>query len=214
MRVVAVDPMHPREERLAEAVKTLNSSEIVALPTETFYGLAADCRNPAALRLLNELKGKQPDAPLLLLAADSAQVSEVADHLPERFEELARSFWPGPLTMVIPAAPGLPREVSGGRGTVAVRVPGLALPRRLAKALGRPITGISANLTGRPPCRTAQDVADSFTSGIAMILDGGTTQGGAPSTIIDLTGERPAVLREGVLPSFSLQPFLPDLNRG
>jgi L-threonylcarbamoyladenylate synthase len=206
--------MHPREERLAEAVKTLESNGIVALPTETFYGLAADCANAGTLRMLNELKGKQPDAPLLLLMADSSQVSEVAERIPERFEELARSFWPGPLTMVIPAAPGLPREVSGGRGTVAVRVPGLALPRRLAEALGRPITGISANITGRPPCRTARDVADSFKSGIAMILDGGTTQGGAPSTIVDLTGERPAVLREGVLPSFSLQPFLPDLNRG
>ncbi len=204
--------MHPREERLAEAVKTLSSSEIVALPTETFYGLAADCGDAKALRMLNELKGKEPDAPLLLLMADFSQVSEVSDRLPERFEELARSFWPGPLTMVIPAAPGLPREVSGGRGTVAVRVPGLALPRRLAEALGRPITGISANLTGQPPCRTARDVANSFQSGIAMILDGGTTQGGAPSTIVDLTGERPAILREGVLPSFSLQPFLPDLN--
>jgi L-threonylcarbamoyladenylate synthase len=205
--------MHPREERVAEAVKTLSSSEIVALPTETFYGLAADCGDEAALRLLNELKGKEPDSPLLLLMADSSQVSEVADALPERFEELARSFWPGPLTMVIPASPSLPREVSGGRGTVAVRVPGLALPRRVARELGRPITGISANLTGQPPCRTAQDVADSFESGIAMILDGGTTQGGAPSTIVDLTGERPAILREGVLPSFSLQPFLPDLDR-
>ena len=105
------------------------------------------------------------------------------------------------------------REVSGGRGTVAVRVPGLALPRRLARALGRPITGISANLHGLPPCRTARDVADAFPEGIAMILDGGTTQGGAPSTIVDLTGERPKLLREGVLPSFSLKPFLPDLIR-
>jgi L-threonylcarbamoyladenylate synthase len=205
--------MHPREERLAEAVKILKAAGVVALPTETFYGLAADCGNARALRLLNELKQKEEDAPILLLMADSSQVTEIAGPLPDRFEELARSFWPGPLTLVIPAAPSLPREVSGGRGTVAVRVPGLALPRRLSRALGRPITGISANLTGQPPCRTAQDVADSFETGIAMILDGGTTQGGAPSTIVDLTGDRPGILREGVLPSFSLRPFLPDLAR-
>jgi L-threonylcarbamoyladenylate synthase len=96
---------------------------------------------------------------------------------------------------------------------VAVRVPGLALPRHLARALGRPITGVSANLHQQRPCRTAADVAGIFPEGVAVILDGGPTQGGAPSTIVDLTGERPSVLREGILPSSSLAPFLPDLQR-
>ena len=211
MRVVTVDPRHPREERLAEAVGTLHSSGVVALPTETFYGLAVDCGDAEALRQLNKLKQKDEDTPLLLLAADRAQAAEVAASLPNHFEELARSFWPGPLTLVIPAAETLPAEVSGGRGTVAVRVPGLALPRRLARALGRPVTGISANLYGQPPCRTAGEVAAIFSEQVAMILDGGTTQGGASSTILDLTGARPRLLREGVLPAFSLYPFLPDL---
>lgn len=203
--------MHPREGRLAAAVETLRSSGVVALPTETFYGLAVDCMDAEALRRLNKLKKKHEDSPLLLLAADRAQAVAVAASLPDCFEKLARSFWPGPLTLVIPAAPELPDEISGGRGTVAVRVPGLALPRSLAGTLGRPITGISANLHGRPACRTAGEVAAVFSEEVAMILDGGTTQGGAPSTIIDLTGERPRLRREGVLPAFSLHPFLPDL---
>jgi L-threonylcarbamoyladenylate synthase len=203
--------MHPREERLAEAVRTLQASGVVALPTETFYGLAADCGDPSALRQLNRLKQKDEDSPILLLAADRAQVTEVAASLPDYFEELARSFWPGPLTLVIPAAGSLPREVSGGRGTVAIRIPGLALPRRLARLIGRPITGISANLHGRPACRTAGEVAAVFSEGVEMILDGGTTQGGASSTVIDLTGKSPRLLRAGVLPAFSLHPFLPDL---
>jgi len=203
--------MHPREERLAEAVATLKSSGVVALPTETFYGLAVDCMNAEALRKLNKLKKKDEDSPILLLAADRAQAVQVAASLPDYFDKLARSFWPGPLTLVIPAAPELPAEISGGRGTVAVRVPGLALPRNLARALGKPISGISANLQGRPACRTAGEVAAVFSEEVAMILDGGTTQGGAPSTILDLTGERPRLLREGVLPSFSLHPFLPEL---
>jgi L-threonylcarbamoyladenylate synthase len=209
LRVVTVDPAHPREERLADAVETLRSCGVVALPTETFYGLGADCGDSAALRKLNELKRKEQDSPILLLASDREQVVEVAASLPDYFEELARSFWPGPLTLVLPVADSLPDEISGGRGTVAIRVPGLALPRSLARALGRPVTGISANIHGQPPCRTAGEVAAAFGDGIAMILDGGSTQGGAPSTILDLTAERPKLLREGVLPAFSLHPFLP-----
>ena len=100
------------------------------------------------------------------------------------FDELAAMFWPGPLTLVVPAAADLPREVSGGAGTVAVRVPGLALPRRLAAALGRPISGVSANVHGEAPCRTAAGVADVFLDGVDLILDGGTTTAGMPTACV------------------------------
>lgn len=213
VRVITVNPMQPRPERVAAAVAALEAGEAVALPTETFYGLAVDCANAEALLGLNRLKRKAADEPLLLMMEGPDQVATVADSVPPKFEELAQLFWPGPLTLVIPASPRLPAEVSGGRGTVAVRVPGLALPRHLARALGRPITGVSANLHGQRPCRTAADVAGIFPEGVAVILDGGPTQGGAPSTIVDLTGERPTVVREGILPSSSLAPFLPDLQR-
>jgi len=213
LRVITVNPMEPRPERLALAVAALEAGQVAALPTETFYGLAADSANPAALREVNRLKQKDDDSPILLLMSERAQVSTVADTVPAHFDELAQLFWPGPLTLVIPASSSLPREIAGGRGTVAVRVPGLALPRRLARDLGRPITGVSANLQGESPCRTAADVAAVFDKGIDVILDGGPTQGGAPSTILDLTGEKPRVLREGILPSVSLSPYLPDIIR-
>jgi tRNA threonylcarbamoyl adenosine modification protein (Sua5/YciO/YrdC/YwlC family) len=213
VRVVTVNPMQPRPERVAIAVAAIENGEVAALPTETFYGLAVDCANPDALLALNRLKRKAEDAPVLLMMEGPGQVARVADSVPPKFEELAQLFWPGPLTLVIPASPRLPAEVSGGRGTVAVRVPGLALPRHLARALGRPVTGVSANLQGQRPCRTAADVAGIFPEGVSVILDGGPTQGGAPSTIVDLTGERPTVLREGILPSSALAPFLPDLQR-
>lgn len=206
--------MQPRPERVAAAVAALEAGQVAALPTETFYGLAVDCGNAEAMLGLNRLKRKCETAPMLLMMEGPGQVSTVADAVPPKFEELAQLFWPGPLTLVISASPRLPAEVSGGRGTVAVRVPGLALPRHLARALGRPITGVSANLHGQRPCRTAADVAGIFPEGVAVILDGGPTQGGAPSTIVDLTGERPTLLREGILPSSSLAPFLPDLQRG
>jgi L-threonylcarbamoyladenylate synthase len=211
-RVIAVDPVHPREDRLAIAARTLAAGGIVALPTETFYALAVDAFDPGALDRINRVKGKDADAPVLLLLADPKQTQLVADELPERFHTLAAQFWPGPLTLVVHASARVPREVSGGRGTVAVRVPGLALPRRLAGKLGRPLSGVSANRYREPPCRTALEVSRVLGDDIDLILDGGRTAGGAPSTIVDLTGPRPRVLREGILPAPALRPFVGDLE--
>lgn len=212
MEVISINPTHPRPDRLARAVEFLRRGEVAVLPTETFYGLAVDCANAEALRAVNRLKQKPEDAPILLLMSEPEQVSEVADSVPSRFDELVRRFWPGPLTLVIRASERLPREVSGGAGTVAVRVPGLAFPRRLARELGRPISGVSANRHGEPPCRTAAEVAKTFPEGVSVVLDGGTTPGGRPSTIVDLTGERPRMIRAGLLPRASLSSFLPDLE--
>ncbi len=150
MQVVTVDPTEPREDRLVAAVSVIDAGGVVALPTETFYGLAADALNAEALVRLNMLKDKPADSPILLLLAEPSQVETVAASVPEIFHELTQLFWPGPLTLVVPAADRVPREVTGGRGTVAVRVPGLTLPRRIARKLGRPITGPSANLHGEP----------------------------------------------------------------
>ena len=212
MRVLTVNPTHPRDHRLEEAVDAIEAGGVVALPTETFYGLACDAFNVEALKRLNLLKGKAADSPNLLLISDPAQVESVADVVPERFHELTELFWPGPLTLVVSAADRVPVEVTGGGGKVAVRAPGLALPRQIARALGRPITGPSANLHGQPACRTALEVAETFGEGLEMILDGGSTAAGKPSTILDHTGPVPQILREGILPASSLEPFLPELK--
>ena len=208
MRVLPVDPAAPREDKLAQAVAVLARCGVVALPTETFYGLAADAFASVALARVNALKGKSADSPILLLLADRQQAGQVVRSPPALFERLAERFWPGPLTMVVLAAPEVPPEVTGGGSTVAVRVPGLALPRRVAAGLGRPISGVSANPTGRPPLRAASDVAELFSDGLEMILDGGAAPGGAPSTILDLSTASPRVLREGLIPLSALQPFL------
>ncbi len=189
----------------------LGAGGVVALPTETVYGLAVDAFNPEALARLNRLKRKSEHSPILLLLSGMSQVKEVAAELPPLFRELAARYWPGPLTLIVPASDRLPVEVGGGRGTVAVRVSGLALPRGLAAALGRAITGVSANLHGEPPCRTASEVARLFSDGVEMILHGGPAPGGLSSTILDLTGARPRVVREGLVPTSSLRSFLPEL---
>jgi len=214
VRVVPVDPNQPRDDRLREACEVLRAGGVLAQPTETLYGLSADAFDAEAVARINRLKRKPTDSPTLLLLAGGDQAEQVAATLPARFAELAGLYWPGPLTLVVPAAERLPREVGGGRGTVAVRVPGLALPRRLAAELGRPITGVSANLYGEPPCRTAAEVARSFPEGIELILDGGPTPGGLSSTILDLTSDTPRVLREGMVPVSSLRAFIPELDAG
>lgn len=213
-RVLHVDPASPREERVRLAVESLEAGGVLAIPTETFYGLAADPRGEMAARRLNELKRKPEDSPVLLLMASIEQAPEVASSLPAVFHKLAAAFWPGPLTLVVRAAPGLPHAISGGRGTVGIRVPGLALPRRIAERLGRPITGVSANLHGRPACRTAAEVHQSFPHGLAMILDGGPAPGGAASTILDVTGPHPVLVRPGAVPIEALLPFVPALADG
>jgi L-threonylcarbamoyladenylate synthase len=194
------------------AASVLEAGEVIALPTETFYGLAVDPFAPAAVRRLNVLKRKPEDSPALLLVSSPEQVDQVARDLPESFHTLAAAFWPGPLTLVVSAADRLPREVSGGRGTVGVRVPGLGLPRRLAGVLGRPITGVSANLHGEAPCRTPAEVARALPEGIAMILDGGPAPGGAASTVLDLSGDRARIVRAGAVPITALAPFVPEID--
>jgi L-threonylcarbamoyladenylate synthase len=206
--VVPADPASPRKDVIERAVAVLRDAGVVAVPTETLYGLAVDGLDPAALVRINRLKKKPDDSPILLLLAETDQVEAVSDRVPELFRPLAQRFWPGPLTLVVPARPDLPVQLSRD-GTVAVRVPGLALPRRLARGLGRPISGVSANLNGEPPCRHAADVARIFAGSIEMILDGGVTSGGASSTILDISTPRPRVVREGILPLSALRPFLP-----
>jgi L-threonylcarbamoyladenylate synthase len=208
LRVLPVNPASPRDDKLSEAVDVLAAGGVVALPTETFYGLAADAFHAAALQRVNALKGKTAADPILLLLSGREQAAQVTDEVPELFDGLAARFWPGPLTLVVPAASRVPPEVTAGSGTVAVRVPGLGLPRVLAGAFGRPISGVSANRTMRTPCRTAGEVAAAFGEGLEMILDGGPAHGGAPSTILDLCVSPPRVVREGLLPLTALRPFL------
>ncbi len=210
-RVIPVNPANPREERVQESVAELRTGSVLAIPTETFYGLAVDAFNAESVSRLNRIKGKAESAPILLLVADVEQARAAAGPIPPRFERLAAMFWPGPLTLVVPAAERLPEQIGGGSGTVGLRVPGLGLPRRLAAALERPITGISANRSGEPACRTAAEVAQMLPEGIDLILDGGPTPGGAPSTVLDLTREHPRLLREGAVPLSALRRYLDDI---
>lgn len=171
----------------------------MAIPTDTVYGLAADPFQPAAVRQLFRLKRRPEGKPILLLIDSLCHVEQLAGCIPAGFERLASRFWPGPLTVVLPAA-SAPEAITAGTGTVAVRWPGYVPALELIRAARTPLTGTSANISGSEAARSARQVAEQFHAGLAGILDGGPAGAATPSTIIDLTGE-PRILREGAIPA-------------
>jgi L-threonylcarbamoyladenylate synthase len=186
--------------QFAPAVDALHAGGVVAFPTETFYGLAVDPRSPAAVAKLFALKRRPPDQPLPLIAADIDQVADHVGTLTPLAKRIAAQGWPGALTLIIPASRRLCEEVHLSTGRVAVRVPGDGTARVLALHAGHAITSTSANLSGAPPASTADRVAAVFSDGIDVLLDGGATPGGLPSTIVDATGDAPVLVRAGVVP--------------
>ena len=191
---------------IAQAAALIAGGEIVGYPTETFYGLAADPRNPRAIERIFEAKGRRSEEPLPLIASDLVQVERWFGPLGPRALLLAQQCWPGPLTLVLPLpgdvflGHGLPATLTAGRATIAVRVPAHPLARALAEAAGGLITSTSANPSGLPAATTADEVKRSLGDRVALVIDGGTTPGGAPSTIVDVNTPQPTLVRAGVLP--------------
>jgi L-threonylcarbamoyladenylate synthase len=179
------------------AVSLLAAGQLVAFPTDTVYGVGAVCWNEAAVARLYTAKLRSLDKAIPILLADPADLVLVADHLPPAGMKLAEAYWPGPLTLVVPKAAAVPGAVTAGGETVAVRIPNLDLTRGLIRAAGAPLATTSANLSGGPSPVTAEEVAGQLGARVAMILDGGRCPGGAASTVIDVTGPVPRILRAG-----------------
>jgi L-threonylcarbamoyladenylate synthase len=181
---------------------------VMAYPTETFYGLGAVCFSEKGVRRIYRLKKRDAAKPLSLIVSDLDMVSEIAAQPPPVFLRLAGEFWPGPLTLVLKAAPSFPKESAGPGGTIAVRIPPMAWLRRLVHEIGSPITATSANVSGKKEISDPEDVIREFEGKVDVIVNGGKTPGGLASTIVDLTGNVPKILREGAVPHRALQPFL------
>lgn len=184
-------------ETLEQAADLIQIGEVIALPTDTVYGVACDSLNPDAIARLYDVKGRPPQKALPLLLADADQVDEVAQNVPPLALEFMARFLPGALTIVLPAKPHLPPILVAGGDTVAIRIPDHEVVRELSRRLGRPLAVSSANLSGQPDCRTAAEVEVQIGERVPLILDGGTTSNTHPSTVIDLTVSPPRLLREG-----------------
>ena len=192
---------------LAEAVSVLRAGGLVAFPTDTVYGVAAHAFLPAAVERLYVVKERPLDKAIPLLLGDVEDVDGVVREIPAVARRLIERFWPGGLTIVLPARSHLPAIVTAGTGSVALRLPDHAVPRALARALGAPLAATSANLSGQPSPRTAADVVADLGGRIALVLDGGPCPGGVDSTVVDLTVSPPRIARAGAIPPAELLPF-------
>lgn len=181
------------------AAKIISAGGVIAFRTDTFYGLGADPFNATAVAKIRELKGREENKPILLLLSDASVADRFIADRSEAFEDLARRFWPGPLTIVGMAVANLPPEITAGTGTVGVRVPADYAVRDLVHQCGGALTATSANPSGSEPARSAKDVFDYFGSKIDLILDGGEVTATEPSTVLDVTTSPPHVIRQGAV---------------
>lgn len=199
--VFRVTATAPEREVLDRVVEALGAGQVIAYPTDTFYGLGVDPTSDAAVAALFRAKGRAGTEALPLIASDLARIEARLGPLSDVARRLAARFWPGPLTLVVPKGQAtLAAAVTAGRDTIAVRVPAHLVARAVAASIGGLITSTSANRSGHPPVSTAQDVVRDLGHDVALVLDGGPTTGEAASTIVDVTGPHPTLLRPGQVP--------------
>ncbi|MFF5447983.1 L-threonylcarbamoyladenylate synthase [Streptomyces sp. NPDC012888] len=200
--------MTARNTDIEKAAGVLRAGGLVALPTETVYGLGANAEDPAAVSRIFEVKGRPPTHPLIVHIGGAEQLDDWVAEVPATARLLARHFWPGPLTLVLRRAPRVPLEATGGLETVAVRVPDHPLALELLSSFGGGITAPSANRFGSVSPTTADDVLAELGDAVDFVLDGGPCQVGVESTIVDVTGDVPAVLRPGGVTRENLEAVL------
>ena len=193
-----IAPYGSGPEAWRRAAEVIGAGGVLAFRTDTFYGLGANPFDAEAVHKVNDLKGRE-GKPVLVLVSDAEVCGRLTATRSPLFESLSRKFWPGPLTLVVPAHTLLPDELTAGTGTVGVRLPADAEVRDFVRACGGALTATSANRAGRPPARTAEQVAGEFPSGLSLIIDGGEVNVTKPSTVVDVCGDRPRLIREGVL---------------
>jgi L-threonylcarbamoyladenylate synthase len=194
---------------IKKAAQIILQGGVIAFPTETFYGLAADARNETAIQKIFQVKGREEGRPILLLVADRSWLRGLVQEVNPPAERLMEKFWPGPLTLVFRASPNVSALLTANTGKIGIRVSGLAVAQALTRAVGRPITGTSANLSNRPSTSTAEEVVRTLGKKLDAVLDGGKTAGGVGTTVLDVSDPFFRVLRDGVVAQKDLEPFFP-----
>jgi L-threonylcarbamoyladenylate synthase len=210
--VIRVDPAHPDAAALTRAADCLRRGGLVAFPTETVYGLGVHALDRAAVQRLFAAKGRPATDPLIVHIVSVEHLRDLVLSVPDAARDLAARFWPGPLTLVLPRSPQVPDEVTAGLSTVAVRVPAHPVARALLAAAGIPVAAPSANLFSRPSPTRASHVLDDLAGRIDLVVDGGPTQVGVESTVLDLSGQVPTILRPGAVSLEMLRTILPRVE--
>ena len=185
---------------MASAVEILKRGGVIAFPTQGLYGIGADALNSSAVERVFAIKRRSSDKPLLVLVPDREAVSEVAADIPVAASKLMDVFWPGQVTIILKALTGIPENLVAGTGQIGVRISGHPVTKNLVNMFGRPITGTSANISGQPGCHRIEDFGRQLLEQLDLVLDAGELAGGKGSTVVDVTGPSPVVIREGVIP--------------
>jgi L-threonylcarbamoyladenylate synthase len=197
--IIKIDQVHS-ELAFSRCREVIASGGVIVYPTDTYYGLGADPRNPRAVKKIFEIKKRPAGQPILLLIAGQAEVADWVEDVPSQAADLMRRHWPGPLTLIFRANLNVLSTLTAGTGSIGLRVPGSELTRDLLRSLGFALTGTSANQSGQPSISTAAEAELAIGDRVDLILDGGETPGGKPSTVVDISTGILRVLREGAIP--------------
>ena len=206
-RVLKINPDAVGPGAIRKVTRVLAGNGVIVYPTDTFYGLGADCFSQPALRRIFEIKKRPGSKGLPVLVSDLEMAKGLAAELGPDFQSLASRFWPGPLTIVLKAAPHLPPELVGAGRTIGIRFPAVAWLQDLIRESAVPLVTTSANISGQGEIESAEEVKRVFKGNVDLIVDGGNTHGGKPSTVIDLTGDKPVLVREGAIAKKELGKF-------
>jgi len=199
MEVIRVDPANPDESALRAAAEAVLRGGVIAFPTDTLYGLGCSLFDVMAVEMVARLKRRDPSLAVISLIPDPRQAHGLASEVGEVAERLMARYWPGPLSLIFHAAAIVPPRVRGAGGTVALRCPKDTLCERLLEHIGGPVVSSSANLSGQPPAQSAEEVLRVFGNQLDLVLDGGARRGGVASTLVDVSGSKPRLLRAGAL---------------
>jgi L-threonylcarbamoyladenylate synthase len=206
--ILNIDSQRPDDSMIAEASSILRSGGVVAYPTETFYGLGADGQNEEAIKKIFLIKGRNFKNPISVIVGNVNDVRGLVDEVPEIALHLMERFWPGALTIIFKASPDISDHLTAGTGKIGIRLSSHPIATALARKLGHPITATSANFSGNNECTSADEVIQGIGDQVDAVIDGGQTPGGLGSTIIDVTTDPPAILREGVIPKYKISESL------
>lgn len=206
--VVAVDPNNPDEHLLQRAATLVRSGGMIVYPTETLYGIGADATNPGAVKRVAEAKKRKEKKPILVLVDSVEMMAPLVETVPLAARILIQEYWPGPLTLVFNASGRVPSEITQGGTTIGIRIPSSRLCLRLLAHLGAPLTSTSANLSGEAPARTVKEIQNEL-QGVDLFIDAGELPGSLPSTVVDVSGRSPRLLRHGAVPAGQIQHVLP-----
>jgi len=209
MNTIKVHPNNPETELLQQAANIIIAGGVIGYPTETIYGLGANVMNKNAVKKVYNLKGREKNKPILILAENIEHVKQLTASFPESAQILAKEFWPGPLTLVFRAAETLSTLITGDNRTIGIRISDNKICQELLKLCGVPITSTSANISGGVNPVSAKEVEKTFGDKLDLVIDGGESRSRIPSTVVSLVGDSPDIIREGAIPKSEIVKFFP-----